>query len=603
MKRYNDTGFLHVECEEFLLQLQNHEMGKRGDVQFQMNASYKKRLRGLHVYRLAACLKDNGPRETMRQFARLRRLRTVCPAPGLPDEGKAPEALVMRQIADASGVAVGVAADLRGESAQAVVYSLLNQTHRAWSLCAAVSDDGQERRVMQAAHGDARVRCVRVDAACAAGVALESALEALPGAERQAVLAPGAELHPFALWYAVREDAPIVFSDGTENGQTLRKPGYAPDTLRSRNDLDGWLMFRRELYRGGDLAEGMYGLALRLTERTQEVARIPHALYRMRKTQEEAAQQAALTAHLARSGLCGAPHPLGGGLWRIEYELVSRPLVSIIIPNRDQAEVLRRCVTSITQRSSYEKYEVVILENGSAQPETFRLYDELRAQGVRVETYRADGPFNYARINNWGASRARGEVLLFLNNDVEIITPGWLEELLMFAQRPDVGAVGALLQYPDNTLQHAGIVVGAAGAASHIHKHAEAVEAGWLGCLRCARDVSAVTGACLMVRREAFENAGGFDETFAVAFNDVDLCLRLRETGLWNVWTPFAQLYHHESVSRGSDETSENAARFAAEVGRFRSRWHVFMETGDPCYSPRLNHADETVFELGEDWQ
>ena len=555
-------------------------------------------MRRLPDARFAVMLGNSRLYRAWKKINRKRRLYAQFPAPGLPGEEEAPEALLLQQMSDANGTAVGVAADLRGaeDAARATVFCLRNQTHRAWELCAAVASDAQERCVLRAANGDGRVRCVHVAPDAPVGEALGAALAAL-NEPLLAVLAPRTVLHPCALWYAVREDAPLVFTDGVENGRLLCKPEYAPDTLRSRNDLDGWLVFRRELCRDGDFSEGMYGLALRLTERASRVARIPHALYRMEKTQDETAERRALAAHLARCGLRGTPRPLGGGLWRVEYELASRPLVSIIIPNRDQAQVLRRCVTSVTQRSSYDKYEIVVLENGSVQAETFRLYDELCAKGVRIETYRADGSFNYARINNWGARRARGDVLLFLNNDIEVITPGWLEEMLMFAQRPDVGAVGSLLWYPDDTVQHAGVAAGAAGAASHIHKFAKRGEMGWLGCLRCVRNVSAVTGACLMVRREVFEAAGGFDDAaFAVAFNDIDLCLRLCGEELHNVFTPFAQLYHHESVSRGSDETPENAARFTAEVERFRTRWHAYFDSCDPCYSPRLNRADERVF-------
>lgn len=555
--------------------------------------AWKRRLGRLPGYRFAVCLKDNGVRGTREQLARRRRLRAVCPAPGLPPESEASEASLVRQAADVCETPVGVAADARdADAARRLMDSLRNQTHRAWTLCAAVADAAQEKALLRAARGDARVRCVRVGAQATSGEALDAALGAL-GAPVLAALAPETALHPGALWHAVREDAQLVFSDGVENGRLLCKPQYAPDTLRSRNDMNGWLLFSRGQYRPGDALGGMYGLALRLAERASSVSRIPLALYTLEAQPREQEELAELAQHLVRTGLRGAVSPLGVGLHRVEYELTASPLVSVVIPNRDQPEVLRRCLTSVLDKSAYPHLEIVVLENGSKNPETFRLYDEMRARGVTVAAYREQGPFNYARINNWGARQAHGDVLVFLNNDMEIITPDWAEQLLMFVQRPDVGAAGALLRYPDGSVQHAGIVAGMAGAAGHIHKHLPHGEDSWLGCLRCVRNVAAVTGACLMIRRETFGAAGGFDEELAVAFNDVDLCLRLCGKGYVNVFTPFAELYHHESVSRGSDESPENRARFERELAVFLGRWGTWE---DPNYNPNLNRATEQVF-------
>jgi GT2 family glycosyltransferase len=260
--------------------------------------------------------------------------------------------------------------------------------------------------------------------------------------------------------------------------------------------------------------------------------------------------------------------------------------VSIIIPNRDQPELLRRCIDSIDQ-SSYENYELLIVENESREPATHQLYAQLQKRpNVRIVPWQK--PFNFAAANNHAVRSAAGEVLLFLNNDTEALHADWIERLVEHAIRPEVGAVGAKLFYPDGTLQHAGVIVGLCGNAAHMHHFYPGDDDGYFGRLSFVQNYSAVTGACLICRRDVFETVGGFDEQFELSYNDVDFCLRLRERGFLIVWTPEARLRHWESKTRGSDATPSNAARFARESALFRERWADLLARGDPYYSPHL---------------
>ena len=262
------------------------------------------------------------------------------------------------------------------------------------------------------------------------------------------------------------------------------------------------------------------------------------------------------------------------------------PLVSIIVPNRDQQQVLARCLKSIAC-SSYANYEVLVVENHSQQAATFAYYREL-AEQPRVRLLTWDRPFNYAAVNNYAASEVRGEVLLLLNNDTEVLNVDWLERMLEHALRPEVGAVGAKLYYPDGSIQHGGVVVGIGGVAGHVHRGCPREDYGYFRRLVAVQNLSAVTGACLMMRKSVFEEVGGLDERFILNFNDVDLCLRIRKQGYWIVWTPFAELLHDESKTRGYEDTPEKHARFTAECQGFLQRWCDLVEAGDPFYNPNL---------------
>ena len=259
---------------------------------------------------------------------------------------------------------------------------------------------------------------------------------------------------------------------------------------------------------------------------------------------------------------------------------------------------LSRCVESIINLSTYDNYEIVIVENNSETAEIRTYYEEI-SRHPRVQVVEYKGDFNYSKINNFGVQYAKGEYLLLLNNDTEVITPDWMEELLMYAMRKDVGVVGAKLYYPDKTIQHAGIVIGlgAHRTAGHTHYRIPEANVGYMGRLCYAQDVTAVTGACMMVSKALYEELGGLDESFTVALNDVDFCLRVREKGLLNIFTPFAELYHYESKSRGSDKKDERALRYQQESDRFRVKWADALAKGDPYYNPNfsLDHSDFTV--------
>lgn len=431
------------------------------------------------------------------------------------------------------------------------------------------------------------------------------------------------------------------------------KPDYAPDTLHGNNYICHFSVFSRhlleedtELFRTSLDGSQDHDMILRLTDRAEKVVHIPRLLYYWRshegsvaadieaKPYAVEAARRAVADHLEKHGFQNfqiSSTRAFPTIFRIRYQLLGDPLVSIIIPNKDHRGDLERCIESIMDRSTYDNYELIIVENGSTSREIYDYYSQLLgydyqtalrdrqmqpatdkpgdrgvmeaersgSAGARVKIAVYEGGFNYSRINNLGAAYASGEYLLLLNNDTQVITFDWIEELLMYAQRQDVGAVGAKLYYGDRTIQHAGVVLGmgAHGTAGHPHYKHNHQDLGYMGRLCYAQNMSAVTGACLMVRKSLYEQAGGLEETFAVSLNDVDFCLRLREMGRLNIFTPFAELYHYESESRGDDLHGENAARYNEEAARFRERWKTLLEQGDPYYNPNftLERSDYTL--------
>jgi GT2 family glycosyltransferase len=262
-----------------------------------------------------------------------------------------------------------------------------------------------------------------------------------------------------------------------------------------------------------------------------------------------------------------------------------QPLVSIIIPTKDRADLLDMCLQSLQDKTTYANYEVIIVDNGSVEPATQTLFDSL--VGPRFRVVRDDSPFNYSALNNSAARLARGELLCLMNNDIEILTPGWLEEMVSFAMRADVGCVGARLWYPDGRLQHGGCIVGLGGVAGHSHKYFPKGHPGYFRRAVLHQSFSAVTAACLLLRREIYEQVGGLDEQLVVAFNDVDFCLRVQAAGYRNVWTPYAEMNHHESASRGEEDNPEKIARFKREIDFIKARWGDTL-LHDPAYSYNL---------------
>ena len=285
------------------------------------------------------------------------------------------------------------------------------------------------------------------------------------------------------------------------------------------------------------------------------------------------------------------------GLYRTKFLREKDPLISIIIPNKDHIDDLKRCMDAIENRSTYRNYEFIIVENNSEDPETFAYYQQLETVNPRVRVVYWKGIFNYSAINNFGVQYAKGEYLLLLNNDTEIINEDCLEELLGYCTRSDVGAVGARLYYEDDTIQHAGVVIGFGGIAGHCFVQQKRGFTGYCHRIICAQDYSAVTAACMMVKREAYEKVGGLSEEFEVAFNDIDFCLKLGRAGYHIVYNPYAELYHYESKSRGLEDTPEKVARFNREIAMFEKRWPDILRDGDPYYNPNLT-LDSQDFSL-----
>ena len=438
-------------------------------------------------------------------------------------------------------------------------------------------------------------------------------------------------LHPcvlFAYMQAICEkDADYIYCDeATFKGNSINhmitlhfKPDFAPDNLLANNYICHFSVFSRELLESGELFRSQFDgsqdhdMILRLTAKAKHIVHVPRILYYWRshkgsvassidaKTYAIDAAKGAVADHLTKLGYRNfeiESTRAVATIFRIKYELTSRPLVSIIIPNKDHVDDLSRCVESIINLSTYDNYEIVIVENNSETAEIRTYYEEI-SRHPRVQVVEYKGDFNYSKINNFGVQYAKGEYLLLLNNDTEVITPDWMEELLMYAMRKDVGVVGAKLYYPDKTIQHAGIVIGlgAHRTAGHTHYRIPEANVGYMGRLCYAQDVTAVTGACMMVSKALYEELGGLDESFTVALNDVDFCLRVREKGFLNIFTPFAELYHYESKSRGSDKKDERALRYQQESDRFRVKWADALAKGDPYYNPNfsLDHSDFTV--------
>lgn len=418
--------------------------------------------------------------------------------------------------------------------------------------------------------------------------------------------------------------AELVYTDETVLTENLKqliayhfKPDYSPDSLRGCNYITHLAVFSWALLERAGAEERAefdgaqdFDLLLRLTEQTSpdKICHIPKSMYIWRghagstaqdidaKPYATAAGVRAIDAHLDRIGLAGRAESIPGcpGAYRVRYQLApppqSGPLVSVIIPNKDHLDDLSRCLESLYAHAGVTPFEVLVIENNSADPATFDYYRAAEARYPNLRVLRYEGAFNFSAANNLGRRAARGAQLLLLNNDIELLTDGFLDEMLMFSQRPDVGCVGAKLFYPDDRIQHAGVFLGINGTAGHSHKSHPRESAGDLCRLATAQDMTAVTGACLMVKTELFDSAGGLDEEqFAVAYNDIDLCLKLWQRGLWNVFTPFAQAYHYESKSRGLDETGPNAVRYAREKQNFIQKYGALIAKGDPFYNPHFN--------------
>ncbi len=384
------------------------------------------------------------------------------------------------------------------------------------------------------------------------------------------------------------------------------KPAWNPDLLRSQNYIGALAMVDADLLRkvgglrGGYDGDGLHDLFLRCTEPLERtrVSHVPRILYHLDTCSALASSTdagggttslRAVEEHLGRLGVHAAVAPGPDRTLHVRWPIPSPgPKISLVIPTRDRVDLLRTCVESVLARTTWPHVEIVVVDNGSEQRRTHDYLEQLRKTD-RVRVLQDDRPFNYAAINNRAVAQCDGELVCLLNNDIEVISPDWLEEMAGHALRPEVGAVGAMLYYPNETIQHAGVIVGMHGVADHIYAGKPRGWSGQGGRASVTQELSAVTAACLLIRRAAWLEVGGMDERLAVAFNDVDLCLRLREHGYHNIWTPHAELYHHESASRGRDDMDpERRARYAGEIAYMRERWPAMLRD-DPAYNPNLS--------------
>lgn len=517
---------------------------------------------------------------------------------------------------------------------QEMIGSVQKQTYANWELCLADGSDGAHAYVgeycRKLAEKDPRIVYQKL-----------AKNEGISGNTNQCYKLATGEfiglfdhddiLHPCALYEYVKaineQDADFVYCDEAtfkspdiDRMITMHfKPDYAIDNLRANNYICHFSVFARDLLEGTELFRTQFDgsqdhdMILRLTDNAKKVVHVPKLLYYWRahagsvagnieaKPYVVEAARGAVADHLRRHGFSHFTITSTRAfetIFKISYEIIGEPKISIVIPNKDHAEDLRRCIKSIVEKSTWENYEIIVVENNSETKEIFSYYEELKNNPqIKIVTY--EGAFNYSKINNLGVSQATGDYVLLLNNDTQVITVNWMEELLMYAQRQDVGAVGGKLYYGDKTIQHAGVVIGlgAHRTAGHVHYRQKRENLGYMGRLCYAQNMTAVTGACLMVKKKLYEAAGGLDEGFAVSLNDVDFCLKLRRMGYLNVFTPFAELYHFESVSRGLDDQGEKAARYNEESARFREKWRAELEAGDPYFNPNFS-LDKSDFSL-----
>ena len=497
--------------------------------------------------------------------------------------------------------------------------SVLFQTYPYLELCIADgsgTDDSVENVVKEYQKKDPRVRYRRLEKNEGIAGNTNAAIEMASG-DYLALFDHDDLLSPNALFEVAsaieKEKADVIYtdedkvtSDLKEHFQPHFKPDFNPDLLCANNYICHLFVVKRSLalkLGGQDPAyDGAqdYDFIFRCTENAEKIVHVAKILYHWRVHQASTADnpssklyafdagKRAIEAHLARIGAkAEVSHTKDLGFYRVKYQLQGNPMVSIVIPNKDEKETLKKCLESIWKKTSYPNYEIILVENNSTTQEIRDYYKELDGK-KRVRVVYWDKEFNYSAINNFGISYAKGEYILCLNNDITVISPDWLEELLANCQRPEVGIVGARLYYPDNTIQHAGIVLGMGGCAGSLFVGLARSRGGYLHKAALQQDLSAVTAACFIVKKEVFEKVGGFEEKLAVAFNDVDFCLKVRHAGYLVVYDPYAELYHHESKTRGYENTEAKKRRFQEEIEYMRCHWMPDI-LRDPYYNENLS--------------
>lgn len=501
-----------------------------------------------------------------------------------------------------------------------MIQSVRKQTYSNWELCIANANPENEevKRILDICRKkDSRIKVVDVPENEGIAQNTNRALEIASG-EFIGLLDHDDLLEEYALYEIVErlnknKKTDVLYSDEdkvTTNLDEYFAPNFKPDfnldMLRSNNYICHFFVAKKRLiedvgrFRAEYNGAQDYDLILRCVERAEHVEHIAKILYHWRIHQESTADnplskmyaydagKKAIEEHLKRCQTKGKVILTDNlGFYRVKYEVSGRPLVSILIPNKDQIETLDKCLNSIENLTDYDNYEIIVIENNSTEKETFEYYEKIsKKEKIRVIYWKNE--FNYSAINNFGAKHSRGDYLLLLNNDMEVINKDWMEELLSHCQRKEVGAVGARLYYPDDTVQHAGIIIGIGGVAGSVFVGMKRGYTGYMHRAAIQQDLSAVTAACMMIRRSVFEEVGGLEEKLQIAFNDVDLCLRIREKGYLIVYDPYVELYHYESKTRGPEDTKEKVRRFQSEIEYMRSHWINILKNGDPAYNPNL---------------
>ena len=509
------------------------------------------------------------------------------------------------------------------------ISSVQQQLYPCWELCI-VDDASTDRKVwpflQKCARRDRRIKVMRRTQNGHISAASNDALRLATG-DFVALLDHDDELAATALYFVAlalnkNPDLQLLYSDEDKlddqdrRSEPYLKSDWNPELLLAQNFISHLSVYRTDLvrrvggFRVGFEGSQDYDLTLRCIEqiRPEQIKHLPWVLYHWRMTDQSTsfcvtakpyAQEAAVKAvqeHLERQKIAGTVVPSFDIYLQTKYALPKeRPMVSIVIPTRDQLLSLRKCLDGIFHKTDYHPYEVIVIDNESNDHATLEFLAGLRKRdGVHVE--RIEGGFNYSRLNNRGVKLSRGPLVALLNDDIEVINDDWLSEMVSRAMQPKVAMVGARLWYPNGTIQHGGVILGAGGIAGHALLGLRRFQPGYFARAHLAQNVSAVTTACAVVRRDAYMQVGGFDEDLAVTFNDVDLCLRLREAGYWIVWTPHAELIHHESASRGWDDSAPKQTRFLAEIAHMKSKWGAILQR-DPFYNPNLS-LDENLFTL-----
>lgn len=506
-----------------------------------------------------------------------------------------------------------------------LVRSMMYQSYANWELClvnASPEDVHLTSLLENWAMRDKRIRVIRLEKNLGIAQNTNAGIAASTG-EFIAFLDHDDFLEPDALFCyadALNKDKTIdvFYSDEDKTDEYAAhyfyphfKSDFNIDLLHANNYMCHFLAMRKSLVDTvGGLNEKFdgaqdYDFVLRLTENTKKIYHCPRILYHWRcSNQSTAANQgnkmyaihagkAALNAHYKRIGWnARAQEGAVDGWYQTKFTLKEEPLVSILIPNKDHTDDLDVCLNSFFERADYQNYEFIIIENNSVLPETFAYYEKIEKEHDNVKVVYWEAGFNYSAINNFGFKFAKGDYIMLLNNDVELITPDIFQSMLGFCMRPEVGIVGAKLLYNDHTVQHAGVLVGAGGLADHVFKGIHEDDPGYMGRAISSQDVSAVTAACLLVKRSVYEEVGGLEDEFQVAFNDVDFCLKVRKAGYLIVYDADVKLFHYESKSRGMEDTTERFIRFGNEMMLLNSKWDILSTFVDPYYNPNLSYLE-----------